>query len=264
MNDFLIEIKNADVYLKDNKVLSSIDWTMRADENWAVVGNNGSGKTSLMKLIFGELIPIHGGEVHWFSNREHTPIWEIREKIGFVSAEYQADYDQNITGVEVVESGFFSSIGLYHPVSPRQKKTALEWMHFLGIERLADKKYRRISYGEARRVLLARALVNHPALLVLDEACNGLDILTKEIFLETLEKLAKTNTRLIYVTHHIEEITPSITHVLYMKDCKIYLKGKKQAMLRDKVLSEALSCRITLKRNSGRYWITSCSKTMEQ
>ncbi|OGW15308.1 MAG: ABC transporter, partial [Nitrospinae bacterium RIFCSPLOWO2_12_FULL_47_7] len=240
MTRFLIEIKNADVYLRGAKILSGIHWTMGMHENWAVVGNNGSGKTTLMKLVFGELIPVHGGEVHWFSNREHTPLREIRNKIGFVSAEYQADYDQNITGLEAVESGFFSSIGLYDTATKKQKKTALEWMDFLGITNLAGKRYRRMSYGEVRRILLARALVNHPALLILDEACNGLDIPAKEVFLSTIEKLSRTKTRMIYITHHIEEIVPTITHVLYMKDCQIFSQGKKQAMLKNKVLSNAL------------------------
>lgn len=260
MKSFLVEIKNADVYLRGMKVLSSIHWTMGPGENWAVVGNNGSGKTSLMRLIFGELIPIYGGEVHWFSNHEHTPIWEIRDKIGYVSAEYQANYDQNITGLQVVESGFFSSIGLYQTVTSKHKKTAMEWMDFLGIAPLAEKRYHRMSYGEARRVLLARALVNNPALLILDEACNGLDIPTKEVFLDTIEKLAQTQTRLIYVTHHIEEITSSITHVLYMKDCRIFMQGGKKDMLKSKVISQALNCQITLKKTSDRYWITSCTK----
>lgn len=264
MNRFLIEIKNADVYLRSAKILSAIHWTMRENENWAIVGNNGSGKTTLMRLVFGELIPVYGGEVHWFSNREQTPIWDIRRKIGYVSAEYQADYDHNITGLEVVESGFFSSIGLYHPVTPKQKETALEWMDFLGIAYLASKRYRRMSYGEARRTLLARALVNHPALLILDEACNGLDIPTKEVFLDAVEKLSHIKTRLIYITHHIEEITPSITHVLYMKDGGVFLQGKKQDMLKDKILSEALNCRIALKKNSGRYWIASCTKNQKE
>ena len=137
-------------------------------------------------------------------------------------------------------------------------------MDFLGITNLAGKRYRRMSYGEVRRILLARALVNHPALLILDEACNGLDIPAKEVFLSTIEKLSRTKTRMIYITHHIEEIVPTITHVLYMKDCQIFSQGKKQAMLKNKVLSNALNCRITLKKNAGRYWIASCAKNRQK
>ncbi|MFQ5443920.1 MAG: ABC transporter ATP-binding protein [Nitrospinales bacterium] len=259
MGSFLIEIKNATVYLKGSKILSSISWTMRPNENWAVIGTNGAGKTTLMKLLFGELIPAFGGTVFWFGEREHRGLREIRENIGFVSAEYQAHYDQNITGLEVAASGFFSSVGLYDPVTQQQRDAAFDWLSFLGIKHLADKLFFRMSYGESRRVLLARALVNQPSLLVLDEPCSGLDIPTKELVLETIEKLSQTDTKLVYVTHHVEEIMPSITHVLYLKSGVIHLQGKKEDMLTGDVISQVLDCEITLQKNSQRYWITGCN-----
>jgi iron complex transport system ATP-binding protein len=252
----LIKIRNAVVYLNGYKVLSSINWTMLADENWAVVGNNGAGKTTFMKLVFGDLIPVHGGEVRWFGNPELTPLDQIRGKVGFVSAEYQENYRYNLQGWEVVASGLFSSIGIYEKISAKQKQTALEWMDFLGMERLAQTGFKKMSYGEARRTLLARALVNHPSLLILDEPCTGLDIPTKEIFLRTLEKLSATQTRLVYVTHHIDEIMPFMTHLLYLKNGTVYDQGTKEDMLTDAILSEALDCPVTLKKNEGRYWIT--------
>jgi iron complex transport system ATP-binding protein len=252
----LIKIRNAVVYLNGYKVLSSINWTMLAHENWAVVGNNGAGKTTFMKLVFGDLIPVHGGEVRWFGSPELTPLDQIREKIGFVSAEYQENYRYNLQGWEVVASGLFSSIGIYEKISAKQKQTALEWMDFLGMERLAQTGFKKMSYGEARRTLLARALVNHPSLLILDEPCTGLDIPTKEVFLRTLEKLSATQTRLVYVTHHIDEIMPFMTHLLYLKNGTIYDQGAKEDMLTDAILSEALDCPVTLKKNEGRYWIT--------
>jgi len=253
MSAFLVQIKNATVYLKDTPVLKSIDWTVRPGENWALVGNNGSGKTTLLKLIFGELLPINGGTVHWFNNREWNGLAEIRERVGYVSAEYQENYDRNVTGLEVVESGFFASIGLWQKVSPQQKQRAEACMDLLEIEHLGKKLFRSMSYGEARRVLLARALVHRPALLVLDEPCAGLDIPTRERFLEILQKLA-SKTQLIYVTHHIEEILPAITHVLYLNDGKIFHQGDKDAMLQNKILSQALGHPLSIQKNNGRYW----------
>lgn len=265
MENPLIKIRNAVVHVNGYKVLSSINWTMLSQENWAIVGNNGAGKTTFMKLVFGELIPVHGGEVRWFGRPELTPMDQIRPKIGFVSAEYQENYRYNILGWEVVVSGLFSSVGIYEKISQRQKQTALEWMDFLGIGRLAQTGFRKMSYGEARRTLLARALVNHPCLLILDEPCTGLDIPTKEVFLRTLEKLSATQTRMIYVTHHIDEIMPFITHLLYLKNGEIYDQGAKEDMLTDSVLSGALDCPITLKKNDDRYWITGTSpKTPDQ
>ncbi|MFQ5716845.1 MAG: ABC transporter ATP-binding protein [Nitrospinales bacterium] len=253
--DFLIEIKDVDVYLKGSKILSAVNWSQRPDENWAVVGNNGAGKTTFLRLLFGEVLPAFGGTIHWFGRRELRPLQEIRQRVGYVSAEYQADYDANITGLEVVESGYFSSIGLYERASGSQRKTALDWMDFLGIAHLADRGFRKMSFGEARRALLARALVNNPDLLILDEPCAGLDIPSRELFLETAEKLSATQTRLIYVTHHVEEILPAISHVLYLKQGRTAGQGRKEDMLESGALSEALDCRITLRKNSGRYWV---------
>ncbi|MFQ5673166.1 MAG: ABC transporter ATP-binding protein [Nitrospinales bacterium] len=255
-DDFLIEIRNADVFLKGTQVLSGVNWTMRSNENWALVGNNGSGKTTFLRLLFGELIPAFGGAVHWFGYRGFANLWQARARIGFVSAEYQAGYDKNITGVEVVQSGLFSSIGLYEKPSPAQQQAALREMDSLGIAHLADKRFHAMSYGEARRTLLARALVNRPDALVLDEPCAGLDIPTRELFLETLEDLSRTKARLIYVTHHIEEIIPAITHVLYLKDGKVAHQGKKADMLKSETLSEILDCCVGLTKKDGRFWIT--------
>jgi len=270
MSTFLVEISDADVYIGEKKILSAINWTMMNDQNWAIVGNNGSGKTTLMKVIFGDLLPIYGEGVNWFGSREWTGLSEIREKVSMVSAEYQANYDKNISGLEVVVSGFFSTIGLYEIVASKHNTEALEWMDFLGITHLAKKSFHQMSYGEARRVILARALVNHPLLLILDEPCAGLDIPTREIFLETLEKLAGKSTpansraHLIYVTHRIEEIVPAITHTLYMKDGKVLDHGTKHDMLKNSKLSNALGCNVTLKENDGRFWVTGCRRQTEK
>ena len=253
MSAFLVQIQNATVYLNDTPALKAVDWTVRPGENWALVGNNGSGKTTLLKLIFGELLPIDGGTVHWFNSRTWNGLAEIREQVGYVSAEYQENYDRNVTGLEVVESGFFASIGLWQKVTGPQKQRAEECLHLLEIEYLGSKPFRSMSYGEARRVLLARALVHRPALLVLDEPCTGLDIPTRERFLETLQILSQ-ETQMIYVTHHIEEILPAITHVLYLKDGQPFRQGKKDAMLQDEILSEALGHPLTLHQTNGRYW----------
>ena len=108
---FLVKIKNANVYVEGNRVLNSLNWSMGENENWAIIGNYGTGKTTFMRLIFGELIPVYGGEVRWFGNKERSPLSEVRKKIGYVSAEYQSGYDRPALGWEVGASGLFSSIG---------------------------------------------------------------------------------------------------------------------------------------------------------
>jgi len=257
MNTFTLQVQNATVFLGGNEILSQIDWTMRPGENWAVVGNNGSGKTTLMKLLFGDLLPIDGGTVHWFGSREWNGLMDVREKVGFVSAEFQETYDRNVTALEVVESGFFSSIGIWETVKESQVTRAREQMQRLDITSLASKRYNNLSYGEARRVLLARALVHRPELLVFDEPCAGLDIPTREGFLDTLKRLPK-KTGIVYVTHHVEEILPNISHVMLLKKGKVFAQGKKEEVLTGDRLSQALDCRMTLSENGGRYWVTHC------
>lgn len=261
MKSFLVQIRNADVYVGGNPVLKDLSWTVNEGENWAVVGNNGSGKTTLMKLIFGEIIPVYGGHVHWFGKREHTPLMEVREKLGYVSAEYQNNYDRPASGWEVVASGFFSSIGLHEAVTPRQKESALKAMAHLGIETLSHTPFRHMSYGEARRVLLARAMVHRTKLLVLDEPCAGLDIPTRERFLITLEKLSRKRTSMIYVTHRIEEIMPCVTHVLFLKDGQVAAQGKKDEMMKSAILSRVLGCSLSIEKHSDRYWLLSADTT---
>lgn len=257
MKESLIKIQNAEVCVNGVHVLHSLSWEMTADQNWAVVGNNGAGKTTFMKLLFGELIPMHGGETSWFGVKGLRPLSEIRRHIGFVSAEFQENYAPNLYGWQVVVSGLFHSIGLYGPpVTGDQKEIALQWMDFLDIEDLAEKRFHNLSYGEARRILLARALARRPRLLILDEPCAGLDIPTREHFLKTLSKLSESETRIVYVTHHIDEIMPLISHILFLKKGRVFLQGEKESMLKGEILSKALDCDISVWKSSERYWVT--------
>ncbi len=257
-NPFIVEIENASTCLQGSQILSDISWKMMPKENWAIIGNNGAGKSTFIRLVFGDLIPIHGGTVFWFGQRQLVPILEVRKKIGVVSAEYQADYHRNASCLEVALSGFFSSVGLYKKPGHVQTRNAMEWMEYLNITHLSKKRFHSLSYGEARRVLLARALVNEPELLILDEPCSGLDIPSKEVFLKTLQQVAKLGTQMVYVTHHTEEIIPEVTHVLFMKNGRIFKQGGKKKTLTPEILSDALNCSISLKEDSGRYWITGC------
>ena len=234
---YLVKIRAADVYVEGKKILERINWQIGCDENWAVLGRNGAGKSTLLKLIRGDLHPAFGGEVRRFGGEKAADIRNMKKRIGYVSSELQASYDHPLTGEEVVQSGFFSSVGLYEGVTGAQKRIARKWIRFFCRESHAEKDVRSMSYGEFRKLLMARAMVNDPDLLILDEPCSGLDMAARQDVLATLDKLSRTRTRIILVTHHLEDLIPSVSHILLMDQGKIVARGKRETVFRKKELS---------------------------
>ena len=224
--DFLIRIANADVFRNRKRILHDINWQMNADENWGVLGKNGSGKSTLIKLIYGDLDPAFGGKIQRFDRRSQRTIWQTKNCIGCISADFQANYREELTGEEVVASGFFSSVGLLEkPSWPRITKVRKLIRRF-GLNGLAKKSILRMSYGELRKLLLLRAFVNAPKLLLLDEPFDGLDTKAKAQMADALERLSRNGTRLIVVTHHWNDLPRCITHALYLNAGRIVAQGK--------------------------------------
>src|SRR5262249_35840466 len=156
-------------------VLRNIDWQMRPKENWVILGRNGSGKSTFLKLIAGDLHAAAGSAIQRFRMTARHTLWDLRKKIGVVSAELQVRYSEALTGTDVIASGFFSSIGLIDRVTARQRAQVRTLTRRLGLQSLAQRSVQRLSYGEFRQILLARALVHDPALLLFDEPFDGLD-----------------------------------------------------------------------------------------
>ncbi len=224
----LVEVENASVYLGDRKVLDGINWRMTVGENWAVLGRNGSGKTTLLRLICGDLHPALGGQVKRFGTRGNIGIWEIRKRIGYVSPELQTLYTDELTGEEVVLSGFFSSIGLYRRPTKKQQAVVEEVIAAFGLGGLAGKKIGGMSYGEVRKMLIARAAVNDPDMLVLDEPFTGLDMSSRADFLDFLERVAQSGKGIVMAVHHSDELIPAITNVLLIDGGRVSATGKKE------------------------------------
>ncbi len=233
----IIKMRKVSVYMDDKNILRGIDWEMKAGENWALLGKNGAGKSTFLRLISGDRRPASGGEIRRFGERGRQSIWDLRKKIGYISPELQAEYDENMTGEEVVVSGFFSSIGLYRRVTERQRRLSRELMQFLGIEKLGPRPVDSMSYGEFRKVLITRALVKDPVLLLLDEPFSGLDSSSKKDFEQFLDKISQDKVRVILVTHRRDEIISSISHVMVLDHGEIAAQGRKEEILRDDVLS---------------------------
>jgi molybdate transport system ATP-binding protein len=225
--ELLLRVGNADVFLKRTKVLSNINWDIMSGEHWGVVGANGSGKTTLLNLISGDLHPAWGGSVQRLGKIGSRNLWDIRCKISMVSADIQAWHQNAQTGLEVLLSGFWGTIGLHHPYSSEQELTAHQWLSSHGLTHLADRDVRTLSYGQLRILLILRAMIIQPRMLLLDEPLSGLDIRHREKVLDLVEELASGATSLIYVTHTLDEMPRAISHLLELKDGAVRYCGPK-------------------------------------
>ena len=208
----LIRIQRANVYLERKRVLHDVSWQLRAGEHWAILGANGAGKSTFLKLIAGNVYPAIGGKVQRWDFGRRSTIWDVRRRIGFLSPELQANYRDNISAAEVIGSGFSSSIGLPKKLSQKQKLEVRDLMREFAATQLAEKRVGEMSYGEFRKILLLRALVHRPQLLLCDEPFDGLDAESRRAFRDALETAARSGAQLVIVTHHVEELPRCITN----------------------------------------------------
>jgi molybdate transport system ATP-binding protein len=220
----LIEMADVAVSYGDVQVLSDISWTVRQGERWRLVGANGAGKTTLLSLILADNPQSYANTIRLFGKDRGSgeSVWEIKHNIGWVSPEQQIYYSRTALCVEMVCSGFFDSAGLYREPTAEQTAAARQWMSALDIETLAGSPFTSLSTGQQRLVLLARALVKDPALLILDEPCQGLDSAHCRDFIGLVDQLCKQlPITLIYVSHHPEEMPAATTHQLKLERGRI-------------------------------------------
>ena len=213
----LVRMERVCVRYGPELVLDNVNWSIKAGENWAVLGPNGSGKSTLLNLIAGENQQAYANKIYLFGRRRGSgeSLWDIRKKIALVSADLQLHYRKKISAHDVILSGFFDSVGLFRTASTAQRDVAREWIDSLGIAEKAKRPFEQLSYGEKRLVLIARAMVKAPPLLILDEPCQGLDQANRRMVLDLIEHVgSRTATRIVYVTHHSDEIPPCVTHIL--------------------------------------------------
>lgn len=223
----LISMENVSVKYSGKTILSKLTWQMGTQENWCILGENGSGKSTIVKLITGENVQGYANQIHLFGKRKgsNESVWEIKKNIGVVSSEVQVQYRKNMLAFDVICSGFYDSIGLYKFPSEKEKTTAQKWINLLAIKDLIDANFATLSYGQKRMVLLARAMVKTPRLLIVDEPCYGLDIANRARILNIIERIGQTATQILYITHHEEEILPCITHILKLEKGKVIFQG---------------------------------------
>jgi iron complex transport system ATP-binding protein len=252
----LLKLERVSVIRDGQTILDNLCWEMNRNEHWAVIGRNGAGKSFLLQLLSAQFHPT-SGVVHVMGERlGRVNVWDLRAKIGLVSDALQRQYHEFVTVLDVTCSGFFASIGVYDNISTNQKETAQACLDTVGLVHLSDRKFGSLSHGEQRRVLIARALVHDPQMLVLDEPCSGLDIPSRERFLADIQRLGEQGRNLIVVTHHLEEVMPIISHVLLLKDGKGLVRGRKDTVLTEANLHQTFDYAIPLTQSDGRFWPT--------
>ncbi|MCL2335170.1 MAG: ATP-binding cassette domain-containing protein [Endomicrobia bacterium] len=255
-----IEFKNVSVLRGERRILDGINLNIGTGENAAVIGPNGSGKSTFIKLITGKIYPSYTGDdtVCRLFGQSQWNIHDLRSMLGIVTSELLYDFNNDITGFEAVISGFFSSIGLFdnHHVTDEMKRKAAEMIEFMDVAHLSGKKMETMSSGEAKRFLIARALVNNPKALVLDEPSNSLDIASAVKLHNTMRKISSSGTKIILVTHLASDIIPEIDRFIFFKDGKIFADGHRSEIFNGKVLSKLFGMEVELEEKNDLCWLS--------
>ncbi|MEA3176220.1 MAG: molybdate transport system ATP-binding protein [Gammaproteobacteria bacterium] len=214
--ELLLELRAVDLFVEYRAVLQDVNWQLRRGEHWAVYGANGAGKSSFLKLLYGDLFPALGGAIERIGFPKGTPIVDWKRQVGLVSPELQSTYAIDVTLLELVASGRHSSIGLVDAPSAADVRIARRWLKFFKLLTMAKRRPRELSYGQLRRALIARAMAAEPRILLLDEPLTGLDPEQRALMKRLLQQLMRRRVSIIAAVHHPEDLPHGMTHALHL------------------------------------------------
>lgn len=261
-----LELRAVDAWLGPRLVFENLSLTLRQGENTAILGPNGAGKSALIKLLSREIYPVvkPGSSLRIFGSST-VNLWDLRSRIGLVSSDLQAGYPGAVVAADVVLSGFFGSagIGRSQRPSPSQRERVGDLLERLALGDLAARPFRELSDGQRRRLLLARALVHEPDVLVLDEPTNGLDLRARHQLLAILSRLARAGTSLLLVTHQIESIIPEISRCVLLRQGKVVGDGASADLLRAGPLSELFDTPLQVWSASGYHQVLPAGQALD-
>lgn len=257
--EMVLQLEKVSLKKDGTWILQNIDWHINKGEHWVLFGLNGSGKTAILNMLNAFYFPTRG-KVNVLG-KEFGKVFlgeELRKEIGFISSSLQEKLYRNDNAFEIVLSGAFSSIGLYEAPTDEIRQKAIQLLKDMGCIDYANRKYETLSQGEKQRVLIARALMGEPSLLIFDEPANGLDFIVREKLLESIEKIGShaDSPTMIYVTHHVEEILPVFNKTLLLKNGEVFLSGNTNEMISTKTLSEFFGLPVEVHWENQRPFLT--------
>jgi iron complex transport system ATP-binding protein len=260
-----LELADASVILGETRVLDRLTLTIHVGEHTAILGRNGAGKSTLIKLLTLQQYPLAtGGDASPIRvfGQDRWDVFELRSRLGIVSADLHDRFVHGnsngvLTGLDAVVSGFFATYGVFahQRVTEPMRRDAMDALERVDAGRLARATLDTMSTGEARRVLIARALVHNPTALVLDEPTRGLDLVSRHHFMERVRTIAQEGTTILLVTHHVDEIIPEITRVILLRRGRIAFDGAKAEILTAECLSHAFDAPLSVEQRDGYFHV---------
>ena len=229
--DLRIDVSHADVWLRGRRVLHDVCWQLLAGQHWLIRGANGAGKSTFLRLLHGQLRPALGGQVRWPTLRDPRNVWKLRRQVAYVSPELQATYRFPSSVHQCVASGIDSSVGLTRPLSPEEQSRCTQLLSRFELKELTTRPLSTLSYGQFRRVLLARTLVNRPRILLLDEPFEGLDEASAALVRMQLDEIVAEETQLICVSH-LAALEAPFTHTLIIERGRIVKEVERESSAR--------------------------------
>jgi iron complex transport system ATP-binding protein len=239
-------------------ILEAIDWAVERGQHWVILGANGSGKTSLLSALTGYMPPT-AGEISVLGETYGRTDWrELRKRVGIASSSIYQLVEGHQTPLDTIIGGRHAVIGMWGEVRPSERNQAEKLLRQIEAEAISNRPWRVLSQGERQRVLIGRALIARPELLILDEPCAGLDPVAREHFLQFLGRLAQRRhtPTMVLVTHHVEEIISIFSHVLVLRKGQVLAAGPKGKVMTSGTMSHAFGASVSLRHQRGRYSMT--------
>lgn len=256
-----VSLEGVSYLRKGRPLLKDIDWQVERGSQWVLLGLNGSGKTTLLNLINGYIFPSQGRVEVLGRVFGQTNIPELRTHIGWISSSLLQNIPQGDSPERIILSGKYASFGLWEKVGEEDRARAQDLLAYLGLQDFAHRPYGSLSQGERQKVMIGRALMNHPEILIFDEAFGGLDILARAQMEALLDDLAQKGQTMIFVTHATDEILPSFDQVLMLQEGQVFRQGLRKDLIQQDILEAFYGAGVDLLSHGDRFYTAMVKKS---